>query len=88
MIKCQCSYCLHMMQVPPAMGGRKILCPLCGDPMTIPKPSEEPKFKKLVLRDSIDKYQYTEWDRAFAHAVLEQKKVPEKKLHHLRDRRG
>lgn len=81
MTKCQCSYCLHMMQVPPTMGGRKILCPLCGDPMTIPKPSEEPEFKKFVLRDSIDKFQYTEWDRAFAHAVLEQKKVPEKKLY-------
>lgn len=80
MAECQCDYCLQIMQVPAAAAGRKILCPLCGDPMTVPKPGDNPRFKKFVLRDAIDKFKYTEWDREFARAVLVQGKLPEKTL--------
>lgn len=81
MIRCQCDFCLYGMDVPDKMAGRKMLCPLCGDPMVIPKVDEEILFKKFVLRKGIEKFRLTDWDRAYARTLLEQKKVPDKELY-------
>ena len=80
-IQCQCDFCLHKMAVPPKMAGKKILCPLCGDPLSISQAGTEITLKPFSLREGISKFQFTDWDRAFSKVVLDEQSVPTKEFY-------
>ena len=75
--KFQCGHCLHLLGLPTNLVGRKIRCPMCGDPLTIPEPDTNRTFKKQKLATAIEKFEITDWDRAFARGVLRAQVVGE-----------
>jgi len=79
--KFQCKHCLHILGLPDKLARRKIRCPMCGEPLVIPSPDPTRKFKKQNLAEAISKFEISDWDRAFAGAVLERGKVEKKVLY-------
>jgi len=77
----QCGHCLHILGLPDNLVGRKIRCPMCGDPLTIPPPDPQRSFQRQNLAVAIAKFELSDWDRAFALKVLERRKVDEKTLY-------
>ena len=77
----QCQHCLHVLGLPVNLVGRKIRCPMCGEPLTIPKADPKRTFKKQKLSVAIDKFDISDWDRAIAHKVLERGEVKGKVLY-------
>ncbi len=79
--KFQCSHCLHILGLPDKLAGRKIRCPMCGEPLVIPAPDPAREFRKQDLKTAIGKFEISDWDRAFAATVLERGKVEKKILY-------
>lgn len=78
--KFQCDHCLHILGLPGHLTGRKILCPMCGNALVIPKADPKRTFQKQNLRESLPKFQLSDWDRAIAEAVLDDGRLKDKQL--------
>jgi hypothetical protein len=81
MIKCQCGHCLHILKAPANAAGRKVLCPLCGDPFRIPDFGEKVDFRQFVFAEAIEKFQLNAWDKAFARELRKAKKITDDNLY-------
>ncbi len=77
----QCHHCLHALGLPDKLVGRRIRCPMCGEPLTVPAPDAARHFRKQDLGQAIEKFALTEWDRAFARTLRQEKTVPDKTLY-------
>lgn len=81
MIKCQCGYCRHLLGLPDTMGGRKILCPMCEDPLTVPKSTPPGQLKPPRLSEALERFKLNDWDKAFARKLLERHSLAEGDLY-------
>lgn len=80
MTKFQCGYCLNALKMPSNLVGRKILCPMCTEPIVIPEPDPNRLFKKQNISQAIEKFKLTDWDRAFARTIHTDKILSDKDL--------
>ena len=81
MIKCQCGHCLHILKAPANAAGRKVLCPLCGDPFRVPALRDKVTFRQFVFAEAIEKFQLNAWDKALARELRRSKKIADDALY-------
>ena len=79
--KFQCENCLHIQALPAKLAGKRILCPMCEDAITIPKADGKRTFKKQKFSSALEKFKLSDWDRTFAKALFKQKKMDSRSLY-------